>query len=116
MKKEVCSFLGHVGYYRRFITFFSKLASHLFLLLSKDVEFLWTDDCQKDFTRLKNLVFEAPILRGPNWTFPFHISSDASNTAIGVVLGQQEDHNPYIIYYINKNLAPAGLNYTVTEK
>jgi hypothetical protein len=61
-------------------------------------------------------VSTAPILRGPDWTLPFHISSDASDTAIGAVLGQEEDHLPYAIYFISKNMSPAELNYTVTEK
>eukprot|EP00253_Pinus_taeda_P027785 PITA_27785 len=65
---------------------------------------------------LKKLVSTAPVLRGPNWDLPFQISSDASNTAIGAVLGQEEDKKPYAIYYINKNLSPAELNYNVTEK
>jgi len=47
---------------------------------------------------------------------PFHISFDASNTAIGVVLGQEENNLPYAIYFISKNMTPAELNYTVTEK
>ena len=58
----------------------------------------------------------APVLRGPNQDLPFQISSDASDTAIGVVLGQEEDKKPYAIYFITKNLSPAELNYTVTEK
>jgi hypothetical protein len=82
----------------------------------KDVEFIWIDSCQFSFTELKKRLSTTPILRGPNWDFPFHISSDASDTAIGAVLGQQEDHNRYVIYYISKNMAPAELNYTVTEK
>jgi len=56
------------------------------------------------------------VLRGPNWDLPFQISSDASDTTIGVVLGQEEDKKPYEIYYISKNLSPVKLNYTVTEK
>jgi hypothetical protein len=55
-------------------------------------------------------------LRGPYWALPFQISSDALDTAIGAVLGKQEDKEPYAIYYITKNMAPAELNYTVTEK
>jgi hypothetical protein len=57
-----------------------------------------------------------PILRGPNWALPFHISSDASDTTIGAVLGKQEDKEPYVFYYINKNMAPSELNYTVIER
>ena len=56
------------------------------------------------------------MLRGPNWNFPFQISSDASDTTIGAILGQEEDKKPYAIYYISKNLSPAELNYTVTKK
>ena len=115
-QKEVQNFLGHAGYYRRFIEIFSKLASPLFSLLMKDVQFVWNEACQTMFVKLKKKMSIAPILRGPDWTLPFHISSDASDTAIGVVLGQQDGQVPYAIYYISKNLAPAELNYTVTEK
>eukprot|EP00253_Pinus_taeda_P035744 PITA_35744 len=113
---EVRSFLGHAGYYRRFIKDFSKIASPLFVLLTKNVEFKWTDDCEKAFDQLKHQLSIAPILRGPNWALPFHISSDASNTTIGAVLGQEENGLPYAIYFISKNMTPAELNYTVTEK
>ena len=56
------------------------------------------------------------MLRGPNWSLPFHISFDASDTANGMTLGHEEDKKSYAIYFINKNLSPAKLNYTVTEK
>jgi hypothetical protein len=113
---EVRSILGHAGYYRRFIKNFSKIASPLFVLLMKNFEFKWTNFCQEAFNTLKNQLSTASILRGIDWTLPFHISSDASDTAIGAVLGQEEDHLPYAIYFISKNMSPAELNYTVTEK
>jgi hypothetical protein len=113
---DIRSFLGHAGYYRRFIKNFSKIASPLFVLLMKNAEFKWTNQCEEAFRTLKHKVSTAPILRGPDWTLPFHISSDASDTAIGAVLGQEEDHLPYAIYFISKNMSPAELNYTVTEK
>ena len=87
-KKEVRSFLGHAGYYRRFIEKISELASPLFSLLMKDMQFVWNEACQTTFVKLKENLSTAPILRGPNWTLPFHISSDASDTAIGAVLGK----------------------------
>jgi hypothetical protein len=87
---EVRSFLGNVGYYKRFINFFSKIASPLFVLLMKNVEFKWTNSCQEAFNTLKHQLSTAPILRGPDWTLPpLHISSDASDTTIGFVLGQE---------------------------
>ena len=96
--------------------FFSKIASPLFMLLMKNVEFKWTNSCQEAFNTLKHHLSTTPILRGPDWTLPFHISSDASDTAIGAFLGQEENHLPYAIYFISKNMTPAELNYTVTEK
>jgi hypothetical protein len=63
----------------------------MFELLIKDVDFVWTEHCQTTFENLKAKLSVAPVLRGPNWTLPFHISTDASDTAIGRVLGQKED-------------------------
>eukprot|EP00253_Pinus_taeda_P031587 PITA_31587 len=114
--RDVRSFLGLARYYRRFIKDFSKLASPLFGLLAKDVEFKWTNDCQKSLNELKDKLVSAPILRGPNWALPFHIHTDASNKAIGAALGQIEEKLPYAIYFVSKNLSKAELNYTVTEK
>ena len=54
----------------------------------KDVQFAWNDADQIAFIELKNRLSTTPFLRGPNWALPFHISSDASDTAIGAVLGQ----------------------------
>ena len=114
--RDVRSLLGLVGYYRRFIKDFSKIASPLFGLLAKDVEFRWTDDCQKALNELKDKLVSAPVLRGPNWALPFHIHTDASNKALGAALGQIEQKLPYAIYFVSKNLSKAELNYTVTEK
>ena len=82
----------------------------------KDDEFNWTNACQIALAELKKRLSTLPILHGPNWALPFHIFSNASDTAIRVVLGQHEDHNLYSIYYISKNMALAELNYNVTEK
>eukprot|EP00253_Pinus_taeda_P021920 PITA_21920 len=112
---EVCSFLGFSGYYRRFIEQYSRIAAPLYALTS-NVDFLWTEKCDQAFKELKKLVSTAPVLRGPNWNLPFQISSDALDTTIGAILGQEEDKKPYAIYYISKNLSSAELNYTVTEK
>ena len=109
-------FLGYAGYYQRFIENFSKIDLPLFKLLAKDVHFHWDTNCQTAFQKLKDKLSTTPILRGPNWAFPFHISTDASDTAIGASLGQKENLMTYVIYFISKNLTPAELNYTVTEK
>lgn len=114
-QRDVRSFLGFTGYYRRIIENFTNIASPLFKLITKDCEFSWNFDCQKAFETLKNNISEAPILKGPNWKFHFHISIDASDTSLGVTLGQK-DLTPYAIYYTSKNLTPAKINYIVTEK
>ena len=58
----------------------------------------------------------APILSGPDWSLPFHISTDASDTAIGGVPVQKEGQETYSIYFISKNLTLTELNYTATGK
>ena len=88
----------------------------MFKLLTKDTKFQWTKSCQNAFEILKAKLSVAPILRGPDWSLSFHISTDASDTTIGGVLGQTEGKSPYAIYFISKNLTPTELNYTVTEK
>jgi len=88
-QKEVRSFLGYVGYYRRFIENFSKIALPLFKLLTKDIEFRWTTNCQNAFQKLKEKLSIAPILCGPNWSLPFHISTDTFDIEIRAPLGQK---------------------------
>jgi hypothetical protein len=56
------------------------------------------------FEHLKQKLSETPLLRGPNWSLPFHISTDALDFALGVVLGQKENQIHYVIYFIIKNL------------
>jgi len=109
------SFLGFTRYYRRFIENFTKIASPLFKFLTKYCEFVWNFDYQKSFETLKQKITEVPILRGPNWVLSFHISTNALDTYLGVVLGQN-DLTPYVIYYIRKKFIPTELNYTVKEK
>jgi hypothetical protein len=55
--------------------------------LTCNVEFQWSEKCDVAFAGLKKLISIAPVLRGPNWKIPFHISTDASDIAIGAVLG-----------------------------
>lgn len=66
---------------------------------------------------IKEKLVSAPILHGPNWSLPFQIYVDASDDAIGAVLGQEdEDGGKYAIYFISKNLTSVQRNYTTTEK
>ena len=114
--RDIWSFLGHAGFYRRFIKDFSAIARPLCTLLAKDVPFTWSQACDIAFTKLKNMLVSPPIMRSPNWDLPFEIMCDASDYAIGAVLGQREDKKAFVIYYASKTLDSAQANYTTTEK
>ncbi|RDX78484.1 Retrovirus-related Pol polyprotein from transposon 17.6, partial [Mucuna pruriens] len=116
--REVRSFLGHAGFYRRFIKNFSKLALPLSKLLQKDVEFNFDQPCIEAFQELKTRLTSAPILQAPNWDLPFELMCDASNSALGAVLGQRArvGQSVHVIAYASRTMDPAQQNYTTTEK
>ncbi|RVW86229.1 Retrovirus-related Pol polyprotein from transposon 17.6 [Vitis vinifera] len=114
--KGIRQFLGHAGFYRRFIKDFSKISKPLCELLVKDAKFVWDEKCQRSFEELKQFLTTAPIVRAPNWKLPFEVMCDSSDLAMGAVLGQREDGKPYVIYYASKTLNEAQRNYTTTEK
>ncbi|CAN6455339.1 unnamed protein product [Victoria cruziana] len=114
--QEVRCFLGHAGFYGRFIQDFSKISRLLCELLGKDVAFVFSEDCLRSFNLLKEALVSAPILRAPDWTLDFEIMCDASDYAIGSILGQRVDKKPVVIYYARKSLMNAQLNYTTTDK
>ncbi len=68
--KGVQIFMGHCGYYRRFIYMYADVAKPLYALL---VVFEWTDECEESFLKLKKALTTAPILRAPDWNIPFHV-------------------------------------------
>ncbi|XP_050369085.1 uncharacterized protein LOC126787211 [Argentina anserina] len=114
--KGVRSFLGHAGFYRRFIKDFSKIVKPLCDLLAKETQFIFDEACLKAFERIKELLTNAPIICSPDWTLPFEIMCDASDYALGAVLGQRKEKLLHAIYYASKTLNDAQVNYTTTEK
>ncbi|CAN6691606.1 unnamed protein product [Malus baccata var. baccata] len=92
--KSVRSFLGHARFYRRFIKDFSKISRPLCNLLAKDAPFVFYEACLEAFKKLKTLLTTAPIIAAPNWSLPFELMCDASDYAVGAVLGQQKDRLP----------------------
>ena len=114
--RDIRSFLGHAGFYRRFIKYFSAIARPLCNLLAKDVPFAWSQACEDAFDKLKTMLVSPPIMRSPNWNLPFEIMCDASDYAIGAVLGQREDKKDFVIYYASKTLDSAQGNYTTKKK
>ena len=114
--KGVRSFLGHAGFYRRFIKDFSQIAHPLTNLLAKDAPFDFNDECLDAFYFLKKALVSAPIIQPPDWTRPFEIMCDASDYAVGAVLGQTNNKKHHAISYASKTLVGPQLNYATTEK
>ncbi|GJU16800.1 reverse transcriptase domain-containing protein [Tanacetum coccineum] len=90
--KGVQSFLGHAGFYRRFIKDLSKISRPMTHLLEKNTPFIFSNECIKAFQTLKKKLTEAPILIAPDWDLPFKLMCDARDFAIGVVLGQRREN------------------------
>ncbi|KAK1610058.1 hypothetical protein QYE76_033731 [Lolium multiflorum] len=114
--KGIRSVLGHAGFYRRFIKDFSKISKPLTNLLQKDVPFVFDDDCKEAFETLKKALTTAPIVEPPDWNLPFEIMCDASDFAVGAVLGQRVNKKLNVIHYASKTLDAAQRNYATTEK
>ncbi|GJU75789.1 reverse transcriptase domain-containing protein [Tanacetum coccineum] len=114
--KGVHSFLGHAGFYRRFIQDFSKIARPMTHLLEKETPFFFSEECIESFNTLKRKLTKAPILIAPDWDLPFELMCDASDFAIGAVLGQQKNKHFQPIHYASKTMTEAQAHYTTTEK
>ncbi|GJY84859.1 reverse transcriptase domain-containing protein [Tanacetum coccineum] len=114
--KGVRSFLGHTGFYHRFIKDFSMISKPMTQLLMKDAKFDFLDDCKKAFNILKEKLTTTPIIISPDWNAPFELMCDASDFAVGVVLGQRIDEKFKPIYYASKTLNNAQEHYTTIEK
>ncbi|KAL4339830.1 hypothetical protein GQ457_08G026660 [Hibiscus cannabinus] len=114
--KGIRSFLGHAGFYRRFIEDFSKITKSLCSLLEQGRPFEFNKDCTKAFNLLKQKLVTAPIVEPPDWKLPFELMCDASDYAVGAVLGQRKEKIFHPIYYASKTLNDAQVNYTTTEK
>nr|GEY72607.1 reverse transcriptase domain-containing protein [Tanacetum cinerariifolium] len=99
--KGIRSFLGHAGFYWRFIQDFSKITRPMTPLLEKNTTFVFSEDCIQAFQTLKKKLKEAPILIASNWDLPFELMCDASDFAIGAVLGQRHEKHFKPIHYAN---------------
>ena len=114
--KGIRSFLGHAGFYKRFIRDLSKIARPLCKLLDKYAKFNFDESCQNSFEEIKSRLVEAPIMAKPDWSKEFEIMCDASDYAMGAVLGQKADKVFRAIYYSSKTFNKAQENYSTTEK
>ncbi|GKB60606.1 reverse transcriptase domain-containing protein, partial [Tanacetum coccineum] len=99
-----------------FIKDFSNISRPMTYLLEKNIPFIFSEECIQAFQTLKKKLTEAPIFIAPNWDQPFEIMCDASDYAIGAVLGQRVEKHFRPIHYASKTMTEAETNYTTTEK
>jgi hypothetical protein len=110
--KDVRSFLGLAGYYRKFVRHFGILVRPLFNLLKKQTPFVWTQETDSSFQLLKQVLIKAPVLSLPNFAKPFVIDTDACDSGVGAIL--QQDGHP--IAYMSKPLSPRHHGLLTYEK
>ena len=101
--KQVRSFTGLTSYYRKFIPAYSEVAGPLHKLTRKDVPFIWSEDCQLAFEKLKESLCNPPILAYPDFSLPFILDCDASGKSIGAVLSQVQGGKERVIAYASKS-------------
>ena len=116
-KKEVRSFLGLCGYYRKFVPNFAAITHPLTELTKKDAsnEVNWTLDCDRAFDTLKSRLVSQPVLQLPDLTLPFVLRTDASDKALGAVL-LQEKGELHPVAYASRKLSSAESKYSTVEK
>ncbi|GBM62527.1 Retrovirus-related Pol polyprotein from transposon 297 [Araneus ventricosus] len=113
---DLRSFLGLSTYYRRFVKNFSTIARPLHKLTEAKSNFNWTEECEKPFNSLKQVLTSSPILTYPRTDKDFILDTDASNEGIGAVLSQNMGNEEHVIAYFSKSLGKPERNYCVTRK
>ena len=117
-KKQVRSFLGLTGYYRRFIPYYATIAAPLTDLTKKAApnQVNWTTSCEEAFQELKRMLCSYPILCAPDFDKPFVLQTDASDRGIGAVLSQSDaDGLDHPIAYFSKKFLPCEQKYATVE-
>ena len=114
--KQVRSALGMMGYYRKFILGYAKIAQPLNDLLKKEAKFEWTDQCESAFNNLKERLTKAPILRFPQFDKEFTLSVDSSDYSIGFVLSQEHEGKQHPICFSGRALRDNELKWHITDK
>ena len=95
------------SWYQRFLPHFSQIIEPLNRLLKKDKKWDWVMEQNKAFEKIKELLTSAPILTCPDFSQPFQLETDASDTGLGAVLTQTINGTNYIIAYTSRNVNSA---------
>ncbi|XP_039862407.1 uncharacterized protein LOC120718122 [Simochromis diagramma] len=117
-KKEVRSFLGLVGWYRRFVPQFATIAAPLTALTGKNQRnpVTWTAECEQAFQGLKTCLCTTPVLWSPDFKKRFLVQVDASKSGLGAVLAQGDPGEEHPVLYLSRKLLPRETNYSTVEK
>jgi len=117
-KKNVRSFLGLIGFYRKFIPNFADIAVPLTDLTKKNApnKVQWLDSHQESFDKLKGEICKDSVLRNPDFNRKFILQTDASQTGMGAVLQQEFEDGRHPVMFISKKFSGAECNYAVIEK
>lgn len=117
-KRQVRSFLGVVGWYRRFIPHFSTRAASLIDLTRKSSpnRVVWTDQCSMAFEDLRTCLCKEPILQSPDFSQPFLVQTDASGVGLGAVLLQGPPGEQKPVVFLSRKLFPREVRYSTVEK
>jgi hypothetical protein len=115
--KEVRSFLGFANFYRQFIANYSTIARPLIDLTKKDEDFVWNQEHEEAFNKLKRIFTSSPILQIPDKDRPFSIATDASLYATGAVLLQQDANGNWLpCSFLSQSFNPAERNYQIYDR
>lgn len=115
-KRQIRSFMGMCSYYRRFIQNFAEIAQPLYQIQDKVTPFVWNENCQDSFAKLKQVMTSTPILAFPDFQKPFMLDCDASSHSVGAVLSQVNEGMERVVAYFSKTLSKQQRNYCATRR
>ena len=119
MYKRQRGFLGLTGYYSRYIPRYSEIASPLTDTLKgkeKKGIITWDKACENAFQTLKQKLTQFPVLHAPDFSEPFLVQTDSSDTGMGIVLAQKKDNEEHPVLYLSKKFSKAERNYSTIER
>jgi hypothetical protein len=114
-EKAISRFLGMAGFYRKYIQNFSARTLKMRNLTRQDVNYEWTEECQKEFEDIKKALSSSPVMAYPDFSKKFILSTDASYSGLGATLSQMGTHGEQVIAYASRSLNQHEKNYGVTK-
>ncbi|CAB0039435.1 unnamed protein product [Trichogramma brassicae] len=114
--KQLRRFLGMASWYRKFLENFATIADPLNKLLKKNTKYIWGEEQQAAFERIKALIASAPMLSRPSFEHEFVVQTDASDSGLGAILTQNIDGEEKVLCFASRTLNKAERNYSVTER